>query len=208
MTRFLVTIPGVSAVTNAKGEGGADQESDASLYARIHTLLSQPVASGNANHYKQWARSVAGVGHAAVIPLWNGNGTVKVVVASRDKGPLDDAIVEQAALYIESVRPIGAQVTVVSAQALPVGVEAVCSLESGTATQDVEAELSQRLDEMFQAMEVGGGELIRYNRVMSALLSCAGVVDCVSLLVNGESANLTLSTEQVPQLGAVSVSMG
>ena len=75
------------------------------------------MASGNINHYKQWARSVSGVGNAAVLPLWDGNGTVKVVVASEENEPLDEAIVSKVAQYIESVRPIGAEVTVVSATA-------------------------------------------------------------------------------------------
>ena len=209
VTRLATNAAGVDGVTNqAPGEGGADAESDASYYERIHTFLSEPVASGNANHYKQWARSVSGVGNAAVLPLWDGNGTVKVVIASEDKKPLDGAIVTQVAQYIESVRPIGASVTVVSTAALEVNVTAACTLEGGVLPAAVQAELEGQVAQMFLDMEMGAEEPVRYNRILAMLLSCDGVVDCTSLTVNGGTANLPVSGEQVPVLGTVSVTTG
>ena len=206
VTRLSVSIGGVNSVTNAaSGEGGADAESDASYYERIHAFLSEPVASGNVNHYKQWARSVSGVGNAAVIPLWNGNGTVKVVVASEDNEPVDEAIVTATAQYIESVRPIGAEVTVVSAAALTVNIATTCTLEGGTVAEDVEDALSAAVAQMFLDMEMGAAEPVRYNRVLVALLSCEGVVDCTALTLNGGTANLPVTAEQVPVLGTVTV---
>mgnify|MGYP005774844781 FL=1 len=206
LTRLSVSLGGVNGVTNAApGEGGADAESDASYYERIHTFLSEPVASGNVNHYKQWARSVSGVGNAAVIPLWDGNGTVKVVVASEDNEPVDEAIVTAAAQYIESVRPIGADVTVVSATALTVNIAATCTLEGGVLASAVQAELESRVAQMFLEMEMGAAEPVRYNRVMVALLSCDGVVDCSALTLNGGTTNLAVTVEQVPALGTVTI---
>ena len=206
VTRLSVSLSGVSTVTNAaSGEGGADAESDASYYERIHFFFSEPVASGNANHYKQWARSVSGVGNAAVIPLWDGNGTVKVVVASEDNEPVDEAIVTAVAQYIESVRPIGADVTVVSATALTVNIAATCTLEGGVLADTVQTELESRVSQMFLEMEMGAGEPVRYNRIMVALLSCDGVVDCSALTLNGGTTNLAVTVEQVPALGTVTI---
>lgn len=206
VTRLAVSLVGVTGVTNAApGEGGADAESDASFYERLHTYLSEPVASGNVNHYKQWARSVSGVGNAAVIPLWDGNGTVKVVVASEANEPVDGSIVTQVAQYIESVRPIGADVTVVSAAALTITIAATCTLEGGVLPADVQAELEERVAQMFLEMEMGAQEPVRYNRIMVALLSCQGVVDCTSLTVNGGTGNVAVTVEQVPQLGTVNI---
>lgn len=207
VTRLAYSLPGISQVTNeTPGEGGADAESDAYFYDRIHTYLSEPVASGNVNHYKQWARAVSGVGNAAVIPLWNGNGTVKVVVAGEDKKPVDEMIVTQVAQHIESVRPIGAQVTVVSAQALAVDVEATCTLEGGVVASDVQKEMEEEIQRMLLDMEMGAQEPVRYNRILAMLLSCKGVVDCTSLTVNSGSTNIPVTVEQVPVLGTVVIS--
>lgn len=206
VTRLAISVGGINGVTNlAAGEGGADEESDASFYERMHTFLSEPVASGNVNHYKQWARSVSGVGNAAVIPLWNGNGSVKVVVASEDNQPVDGSIVTQVAQYIESVRPIGADVTVVSATALTITIAATCTLEGGVLPSAVQTELEGRVAQMFLEMEMGAQEPVRYNRIMVALLSCDGVVDCSALTVNAGSANIPVTVEQVPALGTVTI---
>ena len=61
---------------------------------------------------------------------------------------------------------------------------------------------------MFLDMEMGAEEPVRYNRILAMLLSCDGVVDCTSLTVNGGTANLPVSGEQVPVLGTVSVTTG
>lgn len=209
VTRFLVTVPGVTAVTNpAAGEGGADQESDSSYYERIHTRLSKPVGSGNAYYYEQLARTVPGVGQAKTIPIWDGPGTVKVVVASEDKQPLDEHIVTQVQQVMEEGRVIGADVTVVSAQALEINVTATCVLEAGVLEATVETELKERLEEMFEAMEFGGTDPIRYNQVALRLLSCSGVSDYSNLQVNGGAANVTKTQEQVPVVGTVTITKG
>ena len=133
---------------------------------------------------------------------------MKVIVASEDKEPLDETIVEQTAQYIESQRPIGASVTVVSAQALAIDVEAACTLEGGVLPSAVQEELSQQITEMFRTMEMGTGAPVRYNWIMAMLLSCSGVVDCSSMTVNDGTANITVTTEQVPVLGTVTVTAG
>lgn len=209
VTRLTSNSAGIDSVTNEEpGEGGADAESDASYYERIHTFLSEPVASGNINHYKQWARSVSGVGNAAVLPLWDGNGTVKVVVASEENEPLDEAIVSKVAQYIESVRPIGADVTVVSATALTVNIAATCSLEGGVLPAAVQQELTDQVTKMFLEMEMGAEEPVRYNRILAMLLNCAGVVDCTAMTVNGGTVNVPVDAEEVPALGTVSITTG
>ena len=58
--------------------------------------------------------SIAGVGACRVVPLWNGAGTVKVIVVNTQMQPAGSDLIQTVADYIESVRPIGADVTVVS----------------------------------------------------------------------------------------------
>nr|WP_317324453.1 baseplate J/gp47 family protein [uncultured Flavonifractor sp.] len=209
VTRFLVTMPGVESVTNADpAQGGADAESDTSYYERIHTRLSKPVASGNMYYYEQLARQTPGVGQAKTIPLWNGPGTVKVVVASADKQPVDGLIVTQAQQLLDEGRVIGAEVTAVSAAALKVTVAATCTLEGGVLPAAVEAQLATQLREMFETMEFGTDAPIRLNQVALRLLSCDGVVDYTQLKINGKAANLAKTVEQVPVLQTVTITQG
>ena len=205
VNRFLVTLPGVTGVTNETGAGGADEEGDAAYYERIHTRLSKPVASGNAYYYEQLALEVPGVGHAKTIPLWNGPGTAKVVVASADKQPLDDAIVAAVQQKMEEWRIIGSAITAASAVALPVDVAVSCTLENGVTPAAVQAELRTRLEALLEEMDFGAADPLRYNRAALQLLSCDGVVDYTSLTLNGGTGNVTKTAEQVLVLGAVTV---
>ena len=82
ITALYVNVAGVVSVTNADAAaGGTDIESDADFFARYHLRRTLPITSGNKNHYITWATEVSGVAYASCIPLWNGNGTVKVAGA-------------------------------------------------------------------------------------------------------------------------------
>ena len=102
ITRMVTTMTALSAWTNASATGGTDQESDAALYERIRDFRSRQATSGNAYHYEQWAMEVAGVGGAKIFPLWNGAGTVKVVLVDADMEPASSEIVAAAAAHIEA----------------------------------------------------------------------------------------------------------
>ena len=76
-----VSIPGINSVLNeVETTGGYDEETDAELLDRYLFKARNPITSGNKNNYVYWAREVEGVGGARCIPLWNGNGTVKVII--------------------------------------------------------------------------------------------------------------------------------
>ena len=90
--------------------------------------------------------TVDGVGAAKVTPLWNGDGTVKVLIAGGDNGPVDSTIVSNCAAYIEENRPIGATVTVVSAEGLGINVSAVVDIDSSTTVLDVQAAFSAAIE--------------------------------------------------------------
>lgn len=138
ISSMAVNLPGIDTLSNREAaSGGSAPESDAELYARIHDRLSLPITSGNANHYIQWAKETDGVRYASCIPLWNGNGTVKVVIAGADKEPVDEKIRTSCAAHIEKEKPIGATVTVVSVTEAELPVTAAVTLVEGYSTEDV-----------------------------------------------------------------------
>lgn len=83
---FPKTLQGLSGVTNEEAfTNGYDEESDEDLRQRYYVKVRTPATSGNIYHYKNWAMSVVGVGACKVVPLWNGNGTVKVIILNSNK---------------------------------------------------------------------------------------------------------------------------
>lgn len=123
INRFPVTLPGLAAVENTEAfEDGYPPESDVDLLERYIEKVSHPTASGNIYHYIEWAKEVSGVGDVRVIPLWNGNGTVKVVIVDSDNQPAGDDLIRKVKEHIEEQRPIDADVTVVNATALKINI--------------------------------------------------------------------------------------
>lgn len=174
-------------------------------YTRIHDRLSLPITSGNANHYIQWAKEVAGVSYASCIPLWNGNGTVKVVIAGADKGPVDEEIITACAAHIEAEKPIGATVTVVSVTEMALPVSAAITLLEGYTTTDVTNQLTAAVAELLTGQVFGQASSIPYSRFLACLLQCPGVADYSSFTVNGGTAAVSVAAEAVPVVGTVTV---
>jgi len=208
VTSMSINITGVSNVTNPEGAtGGTDDESDVDFYRRLKERFSIPSSSGNAADYVRWAKETPGIGYAACVPLWNGPGTVKVVVGSPSKQPVDSAVTAECAAHIEALRPVGAAVTVVSAEILTIHITATVLTDGGSLTA-IEQELTAAVSELLSSIPFASGETIRYSRLLSLLLVCEHVLDYKSFLVNGGQSNLALSTNQVPVVGKVTVSAG
>ncbi len=205
ITQQIVSISGLSTITNEAAVGGTDAETDAALVARLYSFLQKPATSGNAYHYEQWALAVDGVGAVKVTPLANGAGTVGVLIVGNDKEPVDSSVVECCQTYIDESRPIGATVTVASAAGLAIHVAATVTIDSTTTTAAVQAAFTTALEAYLKSIAFSKYELI-YNRVAYMLLDIDGVINYTSLTINGGTSNITIGESQVPVLGSVEVS--
>lgn len=206
ITSMAVNVPGVDDLANLEAAaGGSDVESDVDLYTRIHDRLSLPITSGNANHYIQWAREVPGVSYAACIPLWDGAGTVKVIIGGADRGPVDEEIVTACAAHIEAERPIGADVTVSTVTAAQVALTAAVTLVEGSSTTDVQNQLTAAVSQLFTSLPFGQATSIPYSRFLACLLQCPGVADYSAYTVAGSTAALAVEAGQTPEVGVVTI---
>lgn len=200
-------LAGITAVTNAVNfEGGANAESDDALRKRILERAARPATSGNANHYRQWALEVPGISDAKVYPVWNGGGTVKVVLLDDDKTAPDPSTVAAAATYIESQRPIGATVTVEAAEEIPINVSVKVTLAPGATVGEVKAEIEAGVKTYLESLAFAD-PLVRYTRIAAVILDIPPVVDYDNLLVNGGESNIVIADGAVAVLGTVTVTV-
>lgn len=198
------TISGLEKFENQQAEGGAAPESDEDLFERLDEKRKRPPTSGNEAHYKEWALSVNGVGAVRVTPLWRGPGTVLVLIAGFDRRPVDEAIVNDCAKYIQTQRPVGADATVASAKAVEVDVAARVVLEPTASLPAVEAVFVSKLDTYLA--DAAFDEFTVYTNWVGALLiSIDGVVDYDGLTLNGSEENLVLGEDGVPVRGRVNL---
>ena len=200
------SVAGVSGVTNdAAAAGGTDPETDAALFARLDAYRKTPPTSGNDRHYHQWALEVNGIGAASVIRCWDGPGTVKVIVADMELRPVGEDKVDEVAAYIETQRPVTAEVTVESAEGVGVQVAVTVETDGTVSKSNTEQALTDRLAEYLGTLAFQTGAEVVYNRVLAIVMGLDGVTDCSGLTVNGGTANVPLDADEVPLLGTVTV---
>ena len=197
------TISGLTSITNtSKAQGGTDEERDESLVKRLYEHWQQPATSGNIYHYIRWAKEVDGVGEAKVFPLWNGNGTVKVVICSGDMKSCNEDIVSDCKAHIEDARPIGATVTVESAVENEINIEATIELDGSRNLSDIQKDIEERFEEYLKSIAFSGKNVL-YNQIGYIILGTEGVTDFKSLTINGGTSNIEIAENEIAVKGTV-----
>ncbi len=200
IVKVPMSIPGVTAVSNASETyDGFDAENDESLLERYLLKVRTPATSGNKYHYIQWAREVAGVGRANAIPIWAGNGTVKVIIVNANGESASNDLVAAVAAHIEENRPVGAQVTVVAAVPKKIKITASVRRMAGVTMVDVQTFFAAKLDEMFRS-DTFKTNVVSIGKTASLLMASPGVSDYEygSLNLNGASTNVQIGTDELP----------
>lgn len=185
-------------------EPGTDEEDTEAFRERYLTVIRKPSTSGNANDYYNWAMECDGVGAAKPFPLAYGPGTVKVVIANEDMEGAPPALVRKVLDHIEEKRPIGATVTVASAEEFPINVMVQVKLKSGLNLGDVQASFREALEAFFHdtAFDLSYVGIARIGHI---LLETPGVEDYADLTLNGRSGNIALTDEQIAMAGVVTL---
>ena len=203
VTVIPMSIPGITSVTNPEPmTDGFDQESDDDLYERFHFYVTQPAISGNCNDYIEWASSIAGVGHVKVLPIWYGPGTVKVLVMDANGEPASPALLNKVITYIESVRPIGPEVTVVAPSLFDLTIK--LTVTSGDGDADY---IKTMLNKYFVSRNFTG-TTISYAKVGNMILTDdkTEVDDYSGLLINDATGNISVTDDQIPHVKEVVLS--
>lgn len=200
--------PDITAVTNLDPLTDAiDTEEDEAYAARILIKVQNPGTSGNKADYRNWALEVPGVGAAAVVPLAAGPGTVTVAIVNSDKDPATTApaLVTAVQDYIapapgDGKAPIGADVTVEAATAVPIDVAATLTIVAGYARPAVEAAIDQALTDYLKSLALTEDNDVRHARVVTTILDVPGVLDATAVLVNGAAVNVAIAATEVAVL--------
>lgn len=198
-----MSIYGVSAVTNKNSAyDGFDEETDEELLERLLFKVRQPATSGNKNHYIIWATNVEGVGGVKVLPLWNGNGTVKVIITNAENEIASEDLIAKVQNYIDEQKPIGATVTVVSPKPLNIDIGLKVTKGSGNPN-----EIKNVVNDFFKTTAFER-EYVSYAQVGKVILEKAtttGVQDYSNLTLNNKTENIALTDEQLPTVGQVNL---
>lgn len=213
ITSFEISNSNIFTVINKeKVTGGYEKEPNNILIARAKEKITKPAHSGNVNDYLQWAREVDGVGKVLIKPLWNGNGTVKVLVANYNNEIADKNLVDRVKDRIESEngRPIGANVTVATFTNKNISIKVKVYLKNGVTLVDIRDRIESILKVAIKSSKAvfrkDNNDILSINRLEKEVLS---VLDAdlhdVFIEVNGSKDNLEVADEELLNLNGVVV---
>jgi uncharacterized phage protein gp47/JayE len=159
-------IAGINSVmtANAPGlQGGAPEESDADLLARLLFRMRNPPHGGNQSDYVLWGLEVPEVTRVWVYPNWLGPASVGLafVMDGRASSIPLIADVDRVQAHVDLVRPVTADVSVFSPLPIPLNL----SIAAQPPTPEVEAAIRAEITDMlYREAQPGGTILISHIR--------------------------------------------
>jgi uncharacterized phage protein gp47/JayE len=213
VTVMPVTIQGIGGIVNDEAlSGGYDQESDEELRARYYEVLQKPANGGNVYQYEQWCKAVEGVGRAVVVPTPRGPNTVDVYLVDSNGDPADEDLVAEVQALLDpngngdgaGEAPIGAVCTVQAAEEKELTIEASLMAAEGSDIAALHDVVQDAIQAMVRKTALAGTSL-RHSALVDATM-VEGVLDYLTLTVNGSSGTTYFEASEVPVLGSLVIS--
>lgn len=212
------TVDGLTrAEFSSLAEPGQDIESDEDYRSRIQDKIGGPAQNGNKHHYKSWCEEIAGVGRARIIPLWNGENTVKGVLLDPDGLPVSETVVERVQEHIdpggtglgEGVANIGAHFTAAAAVPVAITVSCTITLADGYSLDSIQEAATASVLAYLKGLALNTADdeemVVRISSIGAMIHALPGVVDYADLTVNDGTGNISVAGDYVAVLEEVVV---
>lgn len=189
---------------------GNDIESDEDLRARYIESVTAAEFGGNVSDYQNKVKSLAGVGGCKVVPIWNGGGTVKLIITNSQGGVPATSLVNDVQKAVDpnkdqkglGIAPIGHIVTVEGAIPKNISISATFTLETGVNVSDIKNSVNNIVDNYFKSLSSNWDKednlILRISQLETRLLGVAGVLDITNTKMNNSTSNLLLESNEIP----------
>ncbi|MGN9164975.1 baseplate J/gp47 family protein [Tissierellaceae bacterium HCP3S3_D8] len=195
---------------------GEDEEDDESLRKRYFESLESQAFGGNIADYKKKTNEINGVGGVKVYPVWDGGGTVKLVIINSDFNKPSQELIDYVQNEIDPIEyqgegvgiaPVDHVVTVEGVKERIVNVETKIAFQEGYTWKDVEdsfkGAINGYFDELKKSWQDESNLVIRISYIETRVLGLPGILDIQNTKLNGVNENLVLSDVEIPSLGEV-----
>lgn len=195
---------------------GEDAEDTEAFRGRYFASLHSQAFGGNVVDYREKVSALPGVGGVKVYPVWNGGGTVKVVILGADASAPSAVLIQEVQTALDpapnqgsglGIAPIGHVVTVAGVSETTVDVSFVLTYESGWSWEDVAGYVEAVIDGYFGELNRTWAQeeqlVVRRSQIESRLLEVEGIVDVQDTKLNGTAANLVLAADAIAKRGLI-----
>lgn len=195
---------------------GENEESTEDLRKRYFDSFQLQPFGGNISDYKYKVKSLDGVGGVKVYPVWNGGGTVKLVIIDSEFNEPSPELIDAVQSAIDPIQnqgigigiaPIGHIVTVEGVTEEIIDVEMTITYQNGWTWEDIESYVYEVIDDYFYELasdwENQNNLVVRISQIETRILNVGGVLDIANTTINGLTQNFVLGVNSVPIRGEV-----
>ena len=196
---------------------GEEEEETEALRQRYFDSLQSQSYGGNIADYREKTMALAGVGGVKVYPVWNGGGTVKLVIIDSTYSVPTSALIDSVQSAVDPVAnagqgegfaPIGHVVTVDGVASTTVDIASTIAYQEGWSWIDIEPYVNTAIDEYFNELasnwDTNENLIVRISQIEARLLNLTGIVDIENTTLNTLAQNLVLEGNSIPIRGGVS----
>ena len=192
-----------------------DEEDTEALRERYLNSFDSNPYGGNKQDYREKTNALEGVGGTIPIPVWDGGGTVKLIIIDSDYNVASDTLVAYVQGKMDPVpqgtgsgiAPIGHTVKVVPAVEKTVTVKATITLNAGYTWSQIQPKAEEAIEayllELRKIWEKEEGLIVYISQIESRLLNLEGIQDITGTRINNVESNLELAKEELPVFGGV-----
>ena len=186
-----------------------DDENVEDFRQRYFETFNKKSFGGNKSDYIDKINSFNGVGGCKIYPLWNGGGTVKIVVINSNYEVPSQTLINQIQNEIDpnidgngdGYAPIGHKVTIDSVSKSNITIGCGLILDSGYTFQSIKSNLITAVSNYFTTLNKTWSSsdflTVRIAQLTTVLLDVEGVIDVTSCTINGRARNLELSQNEI-----------
>jgi uncharacterized phage protein gp47/JayE len=195
---------------------GEDVEETEDFRKRYFDSLNSEAFGGNIADYRQKVNAIPGVGGVKVYPVWQGGGTVKLVIIDSEYDKPSGVLVNEVQTLVDpeqnhgkglGIAPIGHVVTVVGADETTVNIEFDITLQNGTLWEQVEPSALETIENYLAELRRDWDSveeiIVRVSQIETRLLNLPGIIDIGGTKLNGVAQNLIIATDNIPVKGQV-----
>lgn len=188
---------------------GIEKESDENLRERAKEKINAKSFGGNIDEYKEYTKSINGVGDCLVIPIWNGGGTVKLVIVTNTYDIPSTSFINNVQTLIDptqnsglgyGIAPIGHKVTVVAPTKLELTIDCNIVLAEGYTITSLQSQINEAIKkyllEVQKAWFIDDTVTIYNSRMIAALLSVNGIVNVNYVKINDSTDDLIITPSE------------
>ena len=192
-----------------------DDEDIESFRERYFETFNKKSFGGNKADYIDKINSFNGVGACKVYPLWNGGGTVKIVIINSEYEVPSQTLINDIQNEIDpnidgngdGYAPIGHKVTIAGVTERNITVSAELVLDAEYVFDDVKDDIILSINTYFNSQNKVWANntnlTLRTAQVITSILNVKGVVDVLRCLLNGSTANIELEQNEILKLVGV-----